>query len=145
MGELSLGEIARDVLECARAWEPGVRLLGNVQASDVARLAEAVDDLAAKNAALRGRITALVAGPIQRCACSFPRGGGDPEAECTYHANVTRERDALLALVEQSWTYVDAVEATSEGSDEARAAYDELRPSLEQWRATHRTNGDANG
>lgn len=35
-------EIARDVLQCAEAWEPQARLLGNVSAEEIAYLARAV-------------------------------------------------------------------------------------------------------
>lgn len=34
-----LGEIASEVLRCAMAWEPDARLIGNVTALEIARLA----------------------------------------------------------------------------------------------------------
>jgi len=37
-----IAEIARDVAVCGRAWEPGVRLIGNVRADEIAALAEFV-------------------------------------------------------------------------------------------------------
>ncbi len=39
--QLSLESVAVDVLRCAMAWQPDAKLIGNVTARDVARLAAA--------------------------------------------------------------------------------------------------------
>jgi hypothetical protein len=46
--ERPVADVARDLLECASNWEPGARLLGNITAHDIKRLAQVTPGALAK-------------------------------------------------------------------------------------------------
>jgi hypothetical protein len=93
--EPDLRVVAEDVYACATSWEPDARLIGNVRAADVARLARSV--------AIAGKApTHDLAGDPNGPACPCEPGKLDPE--CIHQVEQDdRDADAIVRVLHRGF------------------------------------------